>query len=180
VQTTDRSSSLVGTHIVIPVMLCSTQGTGGFPLVPPISTTAWYIPIPKSRTIKPYLRTWIPALDPNSKDSHFGVNRSSDIVRLSGTRYIVGASLEGTLVEACNNIGRAGGAVDSIYINPFDKKHFLFLNEIPHSYGRAIVYEDLSCPQGLVYCCQQDTWSYDNHLNILLCSGPSANGVIIL
>jgi hypothetical protein len=82
------------------------------------------------------LARWLPASAPTSGDSHFGVDRSVDPVRLAGVRYSgQGGNKEETLIDAAELAGREGAEDLECYINNLDRA------DIVKSLGSKAIYE---------------------------------------
>lgn len=65
---------------------------------------------------------WLPSTAPASGDSHFGVDRSVDPVRLAGVRYSgQGGNKEETLIDAAELLGREGAEDISGFMNNLDR-----------------------------------------------------------
>jgi len=86
---------------------------------------------------------WIPTTAPTSGDSHFGVDRSVDPVRLAGARYDgKGGNKEETLIDAAELAGREGAEDLSCFINNLDRA------DIIKSLGTKAMYEPVSSTDG--------------------------------
>lgn len=89
------------------------------------------------------LKAWFPKIAPVAGDSFWGVDRSSDVQRLSGARYIGlnGEKYESTFqnasAELCNQESNPG----VILANPID------LNKYSQELGNKVRYEEVSDPK---------------------------------
>ncbi len=66
------------------------------------------------------LQAWLPTTAPTSSDSYYGVNRSTDVTRLSGVQYdgsTTGETIEETIISASSFIAREGGTPDILVTN---------------------------------------------------------------
>lgn len=130
---------------------------------------------------------WIPATAPTSGDNFFGLDRSSDVVRLAGIRYNgSGAPIEETLIAAAALAGREGASPDVVFMNPLDYSNLVT------ALGSKVIYErmkvsgttdpnfgfqtvtlvgptgpvgvvsDVNCQKGTAFMLQMDTWSFDS------------------
>lgn len=84
------------------------------------------------------LGAWIPTTAPGGTDSFWGVNRSTDVTRLSGIRY-VGTSLpiEEALVNAAALVAREGGQPDMCFMN------FASYAALENALGAKVQYVDV-------------------------------------
>jgi hypothetical protein len=79
---------------------------------------------------------WLPPAAPTTGDSHFGVDRSVDPVRLAGVRYNgQGGNKEETLIDAAELLGREGAEDITGFINNLDRA------DIVKSLGSKAIYE---------------------------------------
>lgn len=125
------------------------------------------------------LAAWLPSTAPTSGDSHFGVDRSADAVRLAGN--IVSASgytVEEAAIRAVTEVAEQGGSPTHMYV-PFNvweqlglelgsKKeyadtevagvHFKGL-KIYSPEGEVKVYADRNCPAGTGYLLSMPSWT---------------------
>ena len=126
------------------------------------------------------LGRWLPSTAPTAGDSHFGVDRSVDPVRLAGIRYNgQGGNKEETLVDAAELAGREGAEDLTAFINNLDRA------DIVKSLGAKAIYEpakdtngdigyralniegpdgtikvfsDVNIPRGKFYMLDMETW----------------------
>lgn len=128
---------------------------------------------------------WLPTTAPTSGDSHFGVDRSTDPVRLGGVRYDgSGVAIDEALQGALRRVGREGGAPDYCFINHNRYGELETVLGDKKRYGRASasggsgrvadvgyqsmilsgpggdvqVIADHNCPDGYAFLLQMDTW----------------------
>ena len=87
------------------------------------------------------LAGWLPSTAPTSTDSFFGVNRSADVVRLSGY-YTNGSSesIEEALIDSQTNIALQGGSPDTCFIN------YTSFGALKKALGAKVEYIDLKGP----------------------------------
>lgn len=86
---------------------------------------------------------WIPPTAPTAGDSHFGVDRSVDPVRLAGIRYSGnGGNKEETLIDAAELAGREGAEDLTAFINNLDRA------DIVKSLGSKCIYETVDSTDG--------------------------------
>lgn len=126
------------------------------------------------------LSAWVPATDPASTDSFWGVNRSVDPSRLAGLRYdATSYSIEEGVVNALGFANREGADPDTMILNfqsytalenalgakvqYVDIKHeeaaIAFEGIRFHSaYGYVTVFADRSCQPQTGWCLSMDTW----------------------
>ena len=127
------------------------------------------------------LQAWLPASDPTSGDSFFGVDRSVDPMRLAGVRFTAssGAAKEDTLVDAASLLGREGGMPDHVLVNPADradmvknlgtKAQYVMVKsqeatigykalQLDGDKGPIAIVSDPNCPKGTFFMQQLDTW----------------------
>jgi hypothetical protein len=84
------------------------------------------------------LAAWIPAVDPTTGDSFYGVDRSVDPTRLAGLRYDGSSqSIEEAAIDACAYLDREGGSPKYAITNPVS---FAALEK---SMGAKVQYADL-------------------------------------
>lgn len=65
-------------------------------------------------------QAWLPSTAPTSGDSFYGVNRSTDVTRLSGVQYsgaTTGESIEETIISASSLVAREGGRPSKLITN---------------------------------------------------------------
>lgn len=123
---------------------------------------------------------WIPAVAPVTGDSHFGVDRSVDVVRLAGIRYNGGGgNKEETLIDAAELASREGAEDLTCFINNLDradlvkslgsKAEYMPVNSTDGTIGyRALqvegpdstikVFSDVNIPRGTFALLEMDTW----------------------
>lgn len=83
------------------------------------------------------LRAWIPDSAPSST-AFFGVDRTSDVVRLAGVRYDGSAQpIEEALVDAASRVAREGGRTDHCFLS-YDK-----FSDLEKALGSKVQYVDL-------------------------------------
>lgn len=126
------------------------------------------------------LGAWLPATAPSSGDSFWGVDRSTDVTRLSGVRFDGSAeSIEEALIDGAALVAREGGQPDMAImgfasyaalekslgakVQYVDVKHdeadIAFAGiRIHAAYGPITVMADRSCPAATCYLLQLDTW----------------------
>ena len=124
---------------------------------------------------------WIPQTAPTSGDSHFGVDRSSDTVRLAGNRLSgSGKRLDEALFELAVEIADVGdGSPDCCFMNFTNYRKLLNIlgakvermqkttayysfegAKIIGPNGTIEVYPDRNCPPDKAYLIQKDTWVF--------------------
>lgn len=126
------------------------------------------------------LGAWLPTTAPGSGDSFWGVNRSTDVTRLAGVRY-VGTSLpiEEALVNAAALVAREGGQPDMCFMNfasyaalenalgakvqyvdvKHDEADIAFAGIRVHApYGPITVIPDRNCPSMTAFLLSMETW----------------------
>lgn len=132
------------------------------------------------------LSAWIPSTAPTGGDSFFGLDRSSDPVRLAGVRYTAGSGgpIEETLIDCAALLTREGSRPDTVLMNPLDVANFVKAIGSKVVYDRAKSFDepdigfkavsvmgpagemkvvaDLNCPRGRGYMLQMDTWSFES------------------
>lgn len=132
------------------------------------------------------LGSWIPAADP-SATTFRGVDRTTDIVALSGVRLTASAGSDATLLRALtrlvSTVGRFGGKPDTIMVG--SRAFLQLVNELEdkttitkmakNSDGtegkvgyvgvqivcgkhRVTVFEDIYCPSSTAWCLSLSTW----------------------
>lgn len=123
---------------------------------------------------------WLPSVAPVTGDSHFGVDRSVDVVRLAGIRYTGnGGNKEETLLDAAELAGREGAEDLSCYVNNLDRADIVKslgskamyepAKDTDGTFGyRALniegpdgtikLYSDVNVPRGKFYLLDMDTW----------------------
>ncbi len=128
------------------------------------------------------LQAWLPASDPTSGDSFFGIDRSVDPMRLAGVRFIAssGAAKEDTIIDCASLLGREGGMPDHVLVNPADradmiknlgsKAQYVKVNsqeatigykalQLDGDKGPIAILSDANCPKGTFFMQQLDTWT---------------------
>lgn len=132
------------------------------------------------------LAAWVPATAPTSGDSFFGLDRSTDPVRLAGVRYTAGSGgpIEEILVDTAALVVREGGRPNVAFLNPLDYGNFVKQLSGKVIYDRAAsvdepdigfeavklmgpkgpikVIADLNCPKGIGYMLTLDTWTLES------------------
>lgn len=126
------------------------------------------------------IAAWIPTTAPTATP-FFGVNRSTDVLRLGGVRFVgTGLPYEEAVIEIISRIEREGGNPDYGFFNPFDwrqlekslgsKVQYVNPNAggsanvgfkgitVSGNKGPVTLLADRNCPQGLAYFLQMDTW----------------------
>lgn len=121
---------------------------------------------------------WLPIAAPTTGDSFFGVDRSVDTQRLAGVTFDGSAlSLEEALLQGTGRIALNGGKVETgicsfatytaIIVSLGAKVQYIE-EKIGEIGFRGVqvngantvmnVFPDRSCPDGLIYCLEMDTW----------------------
>jgi hypothetical protein len=125
------------------------------------------------------LDAWVPLADPAST-AFFGVDRTADIVRLSGTRRnVVGAPIEEALVDINALVCQEGGSPDYAWMNFInyaalekqlgskvqyqvakDSEGIISFDgvKVQGMKGPMTVLPDLNCQNDRLYVLQLDTW----------------------
>jgi hypothetical protein len=121
---------------------------------------------------------WLPLSAPGPTDSFFGVNRSLDVQRLSGTQFNGTAlSFEEALLQGTGQIAMQGGRVDTgicsyatytALITSLGSKVVYVDEKIGEIGFRGVqvngantvmsVFPDRSCPDGVIYALEMDSW----------------------
>lgn len=126
------------------------------------------------------LQAWLPTTPPSSTDSFWGVNRSTDVTRLSGVRYNGSSmSIEEALVNGASLVAREGGQPDMCFMNfnsyaalenslgakvqyvdvKHDEADIAFAGIRIHApYGPITVIPDRNCPAYSAFLLQLDVW----------------------
>lgn len=126
------------------------------------------------------LQSWLPMTAPSSSDSFWGVNRSTDVTRLSGVRFNgSNESIEEALIDGAALVAREGGQPDMCFMNfasyaalekslgakvqyvdvKHDEADIAFAGIRIHApYGPITVVPDRNCPAQTAYLLQMDTW----------------------
>lgn len=131
---------------------------------------------------------WIPRVAPTPGDNFFGLDRSSDPVRLAGLRYTAGAGgpIEETLIQCAARLAREGGKPDVAVINPIDYANLVVALGSKVVYDRLgsdsdpkfgfetvkligpkgpiMVLPDLNCPTGEGWMLTLNTWTFESLL----------------
>lgn len=127
------------------------------------------------------LAAWMPFTAPITGDNFYGVDRSTDVVRLAGNRYDGTAqSIEEAIQDALNQISTLGdGSTDYLITNPNtytalekslgSKVQYVDMKANPEIGFRGImlngprgmvnVLADRNCPAATGYALQMDTWT---------------------
>lgn len=126
------------------------------------------------------VQAWIPLTAPSASESFFGVDRSSDPVRLAGARYTPSnLSPEDILIEATERVARNNYAVDAVFCNPTfmrnlikslgtavrrDSTQITQKVSFPHveimgASGAIKVYSDVYCPANRLFGLNMDMWT---------------------
>lgn len=125
------------------------------------------------------LDAWVPLADPSST-AFFGVDRTADIVRLSGTRRnLTGVPFEEAVLDVNALVCQEGGSPDYVFMNfinyaSFEKQLGSKVQynpakdpegivsfdgiKIQGMKGPMTVLPDLNCQSDRFYCLQLDTW----------------------
>lgn len=122
---------------------------------------------------------WLPTTAPTSGDSHFGVDRSADSVRLAGNIInATGLTVEEAFIRAVTETAEQGGAPDHIFC-PFNVWEQLGLElgsrkeyadtevagihfrgmKLYSPEGEVKVYADRNCPSGNAFLLSMKTWT---------------------
>lgn len=131
------------------------------------------------------LGAWIPLTAPGATP-FFGLDRSTDPVRLGGVRYTAGAggSIEETLIDTAALLVREGSRPDTVFLNPLDYSNLVKQLGSKVIYDRSSSFDepdigfesvklmgptgplsivaDLNCPKGRGYMLQMDTWAFES------------------
>lgn len=84
------------------------------------------------------LEAWIPQTAPSST-AFFGVDRTADLVRLSGVRYdAAGVPIEEALIEGATQVAREGGEIDTYFMN------YSNYSNLEKSLGSKVQYVDMA------------------------------------
>jgi hypothetical protein len=132
------------------------------------------------------LGAWIPTTAPAGGESFFGLDRSSDVTRLSGVRYSSGSGgpIEESLIDTAALLVREGSSPDTCFLNPLDIAQLVKAQGTKVMYDRAKSFDepdvgfkavtligpsgdikvvaDLNCPKGYAYMLQLNTWSLES------------------
>ncbi len=121
---------------------------------------------------------WLPVSAPGSTDSFFGVNRSLDVQRLSGTQFAGAAlSLEEALLQGTGQIAMQGGRADtgvcsyatwtSLIVSLGSKVQYVDETvgeigfrgvQVNGANSVMTVFPDRNCPDGVIYALEMDSW----------------------
>jgi hypothetical protein len=121
---------------------------------------------------------WLPLAGPPTSDSFFGVNRNLDVQRLAGVTFNgSNLSIEEALLQGTGRIALNGGRVDTgicsyatytALITSLGSKVQYIDEKIGEIGFRGVqvngantvmsVFPDRSCPDGLIYCLEMDSW----------------------
>lgn len=126
------------------------------------------------------LSAWIPTTAPGNTDSFWGVNRSTDVTRLSGVRFNGSSeSIEEALIDGASLVAREGGQPDMCFMNfasyaalekslgskvqyvdvKHDEADIAFAGIRIHApYGPITVVPDRNCQSLTAYLLQMDVW----------------------
>lgn len=131
------------------------------------------------------LAAWVPSTTPTST-AFFGLDRSTDPVRLGGVRYSAGSGgpIEEILIDTAALLVREGSRPDTVFLNPLDYANLIkalsgkVLYDRSKSFdmpdigfeavklmgpaGPLKVLADLNCPRGRGYMLQLDTWAFES------------------
>ena len=132
------------------------------------------------------LGAWIPTTAPTGGDNFFGLDRSTDVTRLSGIRYSAGSGgpIEESLIDTAALVVREGGMPSHVFMNPLDYAALVKALGSKVLYDRAKSFDepdigfkavslmgpsgpisvigDLNCPKGFAYMLQLDTWALES------------------
>lgn len=128
------------------------------------------------------LGAWLPNSAPTSGDSFWGVDRSTDVVRLAGNRFDgSNESLEEAFIDASAQVAREGGEPDMAFTNfnswaalekelgakvqyvqvKHDNADIAFKGiTINAPYGPITVMADRSCPAKQAYLLEMSSWKF--------------------
>lgn len=128
------------------------------------------------------LQAWLPTTAPTSGDSFWGIDRSTDVTRLAGVRFVgTSESIEEALIDGASLVAREGGMPDMCFMNftsyaalekslgskvqYVDVKHeeadIAFAGIRIHApYGPITIIPDRSCPTATAYLLQMDVWKF--------------------
>ncbi len=126
------------------------------------------------------LQAWLPSTAPVANSSFWGVDRSTDVTRLSGVRFDGSSeTIEEALIDGASLVAREGGQPDMCFMNfasyaalekslgskvqYVDVKHeeadIAFAGIRIHApYGPISVIPDRNCPAQKAFLLQMDTW----------------------
>lgn len=131
------------------------------------------------------LSGWIPATAPGAT-LFFGLDRSSDPVRLGGVRYTTGSGgpIEEILIATAALLVREGGKPTHVFMNPLDVANLIMALGSKVTYDRSKAFDDpdigfetvkfmgpagvmqivpdLNCPRGKGWMLQMDTWCFES------------------
>jgi len=130
------------------------------------------------------LAAWVPTTDP-SATTFFGLDRTADVTRLGGLRYLdnAGGPIEETLIKCAARMAREGASPDFAVLNPID------FGNLVTALGSKVVYDrvassdepsigfksvqligpkgpidivsDLNCPSGGGWMLTTKTWCFE-------------------
>ena len=125
---------------------------------------------------------WLPTTAPTGGDSHLGVDRSVDTVRLAGTRFDGSAlTYEEAMIQGSARVSRNGAQarIDTAFMNTDDFGNFItelgskkelmetkvgdvgFEGVKVHGGGGTFnVFPDFQCPKGRSYLLKMSTWKW--------------------
>ncbi len=128
------------------------------------------------------LQAWLPTTAPSASESFWGVDRSTDVTRLSGVRFDGSSeTIEEALIDGAALVAREGGMPDMCFmsfasyaalekslgskVQYVDIKHeeadIAFAGIRVHApYGPITVIPDRNCPPQKAYLLQMDTWKF--------------------
>jgi len=105
------------------------------------------------------LAAWLPTTAPTSGESHFGVDRSVDVVRLAGNDIdATGMTIEEAIIEAATECTEQGGEPDMVVLP------FLLWKQLGLELGSKKEYDDVK-QAGInfrSYVLTKRTWSFDS------------------
>lgn len=126
------------------------------------------------------LGAWLPVTAPSSGDSFWGVDRSADVVRLSGVRFDGSSeTIEEALIDGSSLVAREGGQPDMCFMNfasyaalekslgskvqyvdvKHDEADIAFAGIRIHApYGPITVIPDRNCTSQVAYLLSMENW----------------------
>lgn len=126
------------------------------------------------------LAAWLPSTAPSPGESFWGVDRSTDVTRLSGVRFDGSSeSIEEALIDASSLVAREGGMPEMCFMNfasyaalekslgskvqyvqvKHEEADIAFAGiQIHAPYGPITVIPDRNCQAQTAYLLQMDTW----------------------
>lgn len=145
------------------------------------------------------LASWLPITAPQSGESFWNMDRSSDTVRLGGVRFDArGLPLDEAFIRCAARVAREGGSPSRVYMNfaqyanvtttlmskgrytSFKAGEIGFESFVIHgAKGDLEIVADRNCPTGRAYMLTPDTWCF-HHLRAapFLSVEGNANGVL--